>query len=203
MKKQTPQTEEYLEMLVRLKDMGKGCSVSEIAKGLDVSKASVSEMLRKLAVKGLVEFTPYSTPKLTKKGEREGQRILRKHKVIERFLDLLGVEKSRIHDEACVLEHAVSDEVEKAIEKFSCAEKGIECIKRLTDLKKDECGVIMALSGGSQACARLADMGLTIGARVCMSRPSSKIGPVEVRVRSSSLAIGRGLAQKIFVEVEK
>ena len=203
MQKHTPQTEEYLESLVRFKDKGEDATVSALSLELNVSKASVSEMLKKLAQKNLVEFSPYSTPVLTKMGEREGRRILRKHKIIERFLALLGVEKSKIHDEACVLEHAVSDEVEKAIERFSGQDKDIECIKRLTDLKKGECGSILVIEGGMQACGRLADMGLTIGAKVCMNRPSSRVGPVEIKVRQSSLAIGRGLAQKIFVEVAK
>jgi DtxR family Mn-dependent transcriptional regulator len=203
MHKHTPQTEEYLEALVRFKDKGKDASVSALSLELNVSKASVSEMLKKLTEKGLVQFSPYSTPTLTEKGEKEGRRILRKHKVIERFLTLLGVPKSKIHDEACILEHAVSDEVEEAIERFSGADKEIECIKRLSDLKKGECGSILVVEGGMQACQRLEDMGLTIGAHICMSRPSSRVGPVEIKVRSSSLAIGRGLAQKIFIEVEK
>jgi DtxR family Mn-dependent transcriptional regulator len=204
MKKQTPQAEEYLEALVRFKDKSEEPTVSKLAKELNVSKASVSQMLKKLADKKLVEFSRYSTPSLTQSGEEEGRKVLRKHLVIEKFLSLLGVKKSIVHEEACILEHAVSDEVERAIEKFAQNSKlGTQDFVRLTDLKKDECGKIIVIVGGRQACERLADMGLTIGASVCMSRPSSRIGPVEIKVRSSSLAIGRGLAEKIFVELRK
>lgn len=205
MKKHTPQAEEYLEAMVRFKESKKSATVSAIATELNVSKASVSEMLKKLAKKGLVEYSRYSTPKLTRKGEKEGKKILRKHRVLERFLALLGIRKSKIHHEACVLEHAISDDVEKALRTAITGNGRLvpEHIKRLTDLKEDECGKILVIMGGRNACQRLADMGLTVGATVCVSRASSRIGPVNIRIRSSSLAIGRGLAEKIFVGVEK
>ena len=78
-----------------------------------------------------------------------------------------------------------------------------EDIKRLTDMKNKEKGTVLFITGGRHACKRLTDMGLTPGTKVMLGRASNRMGPVEVLVRSSSLAIGRGLAEKVFVKVEK
>jgi DtxR family Mn-dependent transcriptional regulator len=199
-KKRSPETEEYLETLVRYKDMGKEPKVKELAKDLGVSSASVSEMLKKLSKKGLLKYERYGEIRLTRKGEELGRKVLRKHLLLERFLEFIGVRKNKIHDEACILEHALSDDVEKALRRTVVDR---ENVKRLTDMRTGERGTILFVSGGQRACKRLTDMGLTPGTRIEISRASSRAGPVELCIRSSCLAVGRGLAKKIFVEVVK
>ncbi len=199
-KKRSPEAEEYLETLVRYKDMGKEPKVKELAKDLGVSSASVSEMLKKLSRKGLLRYERYGKIQLTKRGEEFGRDILRKHLLLERFLEFIGVKRSRIHDEACILEHALSDDVEKALRRTMVDR---ENMKRLTDMRQGEEGTILFVSGGREACKRLTDMGLTPGTKVEVSRASSRAGPVELSIRSSCLAVGRGIARKIFVEVAK
>ena len=67
--KRSPETEEYLELLVRYKETKKQPKAKMLSKDLGVSAASVSEMLQKLAKKGLVDYKKYGEIKLTKKGE--------------------------------------------------------------------------------------------------------------------------------------
>ena len=132
--------------------------------------------------------------------------MLRKHRVVEKFLAFIGVKKGKIHEEACVLEHAISDDVERALKKTISSGKnklGRENLKRLIDMKKDEKGTILFVDGGKNDCQRLNDMGLTPGTTIIIGRASTRIGPVEVCIRSSCLAIGRGLASKVFVTVKK
>lgn len=203
--KRSPEIEEYLELLVRFKEGGKTPKVKALSEGLGVSAASVSEMLGKLAEKGLVEYERYGEIRLTREGEKEGRKVLRKHRFIEDFLVRIGLKEGRAHQEACALEHVLSDDVEKALRGAmgSGAEVGGKKLKRLSELKKGEEARILLVSGGKEACRRLTDMGLTPGTKVRLSRASSRVGAVEICVRSSCLAIGRGLAEKILVEVEK
>ncbi len=205
-KKRTPQTEEYLELLVRYKEQDKTPKVKDIAGDLGVSSASVSEMLNKLSRKGLVSYKRYGEIRLTPPGEEMGRSVLRKHRLIEKFLTLIGVRKTKVHEEACVLEHAVSDDVERALRKAiwkpENPEINAEGIKRLSELKKGASGHVMFITGGESACRRLMDMGLTPGTKLKITRSSSRMGPVEIIVRSSTLAIGRGLADKVFVKVD-
>jgi len=194
MQKGSPETEEYLEAIYRKKEKGEKARTNDLAQEIRVSPASVSEMLSRLARKGLVRYEPYKSVRLTKKGEEIGKRITEKHRLIEKFLAFLGI-RENIHEEACVLEHAVSDNIEKAIARL-VREKDI---RRISEMKKGDCGVVMLISAGAAAEKRLMEMGLTIGTRIRVERASTMMGPVEVRVRGSSLAIGRGLAQKVFV----
>lgn len=198
--------EEYLEAIVRYAEDGRQPKVKDLAKDLGVSPASVSEMLKKLAAKGLVHYKRYGDIRLTPEGESMGRSVLRKHRLLEKFLILIGVKKAKVHKEACVLEHAVSDDVEKALRKalWSADKPEIKAqdAMRLTELKKGEKGTILFITGGTLACRRLTDMGLTPGTRFKLTRSSSRMGPVEVQVRASRLAIGRGLAEKVFVKVE-
>jgi len=205
--KLSKEIEEYLEILYRFKEKEKTAQTKEIAEKLEVSNASVSEMLKKLSEKGLVKYEKYKGAELTKKGEELGKKVLRKHRLIEKFLTLLGVKKSKIHDEACVLEHAVSDDVEKALRNALLSSKNPEIkaenVKRAIDLKKGEKGKIVFIVGGMGVRRRLEDMGLTPETIITIKRPSKFVGPIEICVRSSCLAIGRKIAEKIFVEVVK
>jgi DtxR family transcriptional regulator, Mn-dependent transcriptional regulator len=203
-KRQSPEIEEYLETLVRYEEEGKAPKVKEIAKELKVSPASVSEMFKKLSSKGLAQYERYGDVKLTTKGKRLGKSILRKHRFIEKFLMFVGVKKNKIHHEACVLEHALSDDVEKALRsKFSGCIGNIEDVVPLSEMKTGGKGKIVLIRGGCDSSKRLTDLGLTPGTEIEVSRSSSRAGPVELILRSSCLAVGRGVASKIFVEVSK
>lgn len=195
--------EEYLEAIARLSEQKKEPTVKELSSMLGVSPASVSEMLRRLASSGFVECERYGRIRLTEKGKKEGKRVLRKHRIIEKFLGMLGVRRERLHDEACALEHAVSDEVEEAF--HAAIEKRAESprLRRLSELKDGESAWVILVSGGKSARGRLMEMGLTPGTKITVRRTSTRHGPIEVCVRSSCLALGKGVAEKILVEVSR
>ena len=81
---------------------------------------------------------------------------------------------------------------------------------RLTDLKDGESGIIMLIERSrgrrGRGCGfrrRLEDLGLTPGTEITMVKSALFNGPVEVYVRGSRLAVGRGMAERIFVEVKR
>jgi len=91
----------------------------DIAKCLNVSKASVSQMIKKLAKQGYIRIKPYFGISFTTKGFKEAKKLTRKHRIMEVFLnDVLKISKRNIHNEAHKLEHCVSDEVIKKLAKF-------------------------------------------------------------------------------------
>ena len=109
-------TEEYLEALYTLTQDGKVATTSDISKSLKIAPASVSEMLRKLADNGYANYSPYQGVTLTPKGFNMAQKMARKHRLLERFLhDVLRIGNDKVHQEACEMEHALSDEAERAL----------------------------------------------------------------------------------------
>ncbi len=109
-------TEEYLEAIYNLTQNGQTATTSAISKRLNIAPASATEMLRKLADEEYVNYSPYQGVTLTSKGLGIGERITRKHRLLERFLhDTLKIGNDKVHAEACAMEHALSDEAERAL----------------------------------------------------------------------------------------
>lgn len=108
--------EEYLEAVYRLEREGPGVTTSGLASSLGVAPASVSGMLKKLAKDGYVEQVARGEVSLTREGLAVAVRVLRRHRLAERLLtDVLGMPWDEVHAEACMLEHAISDRVEKQL----------------------------------------------------------------------------------------
>ena len=106
-------TEEYLEAIYRLEREGPGVTTSALASELGVAPASVSGMLKKLSGEGYIEHKARGDAKLTPKGLAVGVSVIRRHRLAERLLtDVLGMPWDAVHEEACKLEHAISQRVE-------------------------------------------------------------------------------------------
>jgi DtxR family Mn-dependent transcriptional regulator len=92
---------------------------SILAERLNISKAAVTDMLRKLKLDGLVHYEKYSAPTLTSKGEKLALSIIRKHRLWETFLNKhLGIPWEKVHQEAELLEHASSDYLTNHLDAF-------------------------------------------------------------------------------------
>jgi DtxR family transcriptional regulator, Mn-dependent transcriptional regulator len=109
-------TQEYLEALYTLTQDGKTAGTSEISRRLKIAPASVTEMLKKMADTGYVNYSPYQGVTLTPKGFEIAEKMTRKHRLLERFLhDVLKIGNDRVHQEACEMEHSLSDSTERAM----------------------------------------------------------------------------------------
>ena len=108
--------EEYLEALYNLSRDDKTVITTAISRRVKVAPASVTEMLRKLADGGYINYLPYQGVTLTPKGLRMAEKMTRKHRLLERFLhDMLKIGNDKVHDQACEMEHALSDETDRAM----------------------------------------------------------------------------------------
>lgn len=209
----TASVEEYLEAIYRLIEKGEKTTTTNISKLLKVAPSSVTEMLQRLEKEGYLKYEPYKYITLTNKGKDTGKRVVKRHRVVEKFLEIIGLQRHKIHNEACRLEHAISDDVERIIDKNIGYPEESPTGMQIPREKKDRKGrslvylqtggkgVVVSIRGGKGVVQRLTDMGLTPGTEITVTR-HAPFGPVEISVRGSKLAIGRGIAMKILVEVK-
>ena len=113
----TESIEDYIKAIFQIGEHGGSVQTSALAERLDVRPASVSNMLRRLATLGLIEYEPYHGAQLTPEGETLARRMVRRHRLIERFLvEFLDYPWEEVHSEAERLEHAVSPRFVEALD---------------------------------------------------------------------------------------
>jgi DtxR family Mn-dependent transcriptional regulator len=108
--------DEYLETMYEFYERDPLALVrtGDLSKALSVSPASATEMIQRLASKGLLEYTPYKGARLSKTGMRHGKKMKRRHRLAEVLLDILPFD-GNAHATACRLEHAIDDDLEVAL----------------------------------------------------------------------------------------
>ncbi len=120
----TPSLEDYLETIYDLSSRGQKVRVTDVASALGIAKSSVHLAMHALKDQGLVVQEHYGQIELTESGESAARIIRHKHDALLSFLvGVLGVESGVAEEEACKIEHAVSE---------STVEKIIALTKRLT-----------------------------------------------------------------------
>lgn len=107
----TPSEGEYLKFIYRKQvEEGEKLRASVLAKRFDVHSATITEVLQKLANKGLVKYTPYYGAEFTEEGIAEAQRLLRKHRILEVLLvRLLNYDARKACEEASKLDYHCSE----------------------------------------------------------------------------------------------
>ena len=91
--------EEYLEAIYSINERGEKAKNQELAEKLKVSPPSVTQMIKRMADEKLVEYEPYKGAALTGKGNALAQKVVRKHRLLERFLyDYLKLPFEKVHD---------------------------------------------------------------------------------------------------------
>lgn len=109
----SPVAQDYLKIIWSATEWaGDPITVTQLAGRMGVRAATVSDGIRRLADQGLLVHEPYGGIELTEAGRRGAVAMVRRHRLIETFLvEELGYSWDEVHDEAEVLEHAVSDEL--------------------------------------------------------------------------------------------
>ncbi len=110
----TSTVEDYLKCILLAEQEAPDLPVGtgQIAVALSVAPGTVTAMLKTLANSGLVSYEPYSGVSLTDPGRQLAVHVLRRHRLVELFLvRVMGLDWAEVHDEAELLEHAVSDRI--------------------------------------------------------------------------------------------
>ena len=102
--------EDYLEAILVLSKQGGGVRSIDIATMLSVSKPSVSHAMKLLREDGYIAMDRYGTVTLLEKGEEIASHIYERHTVLSKMLEYLGVNAEVAREDACKLEHDLSDE---------------------------------------------------------------------------------------------
>lgn len=192
-------------------------STSALAERLGVAPSSVTAMLKRLDELGLVRYEPYHGVTLTAAGERVALEVIRHHRLIEAFLaDALEMPWDRVHDEAEVLEHYISEDLERRIaDKLGNPELDPHgdpiptpelamAADRTMALGELEAGAVAVFARVSDSDPRLlrylAERGIRPGVALRVTDVQPFGGPVFVEVDGQEHALGGELAEKMRVD---
>ena len=112
--------EDYLETIFSLEAQHSEARAKDIADAMGVQRASVTNALQKLSLRGLINYQPYNVVTLTPEGFRTASRIVHRHKVLFDFLHtFLRIRPEIAEDTACKLEHHIDDESLETLTRFA------------------------------------------------------------------------------------
>jgi len=210
--------EDYLKAIFEVqRDHGK-VATTVLAERMGVAPASATGMIKKLAGLKLLRHSPYQGVVLTRAGEKLALEVLRHHRLLELYLaEALGYTWDQVHDEACRLEHVISeafeDKIFEALGRPTRDPHGEPIPTKdgkmpnadhesLSDLPPGVTGVISHVSKSNPEILRyLGARGLIPEATVEVVEKAPFEGPLTVRTGENSYVLGRQLASHIRVEV--
>jgi DtxR family transcriptional regulator, Mn-dependent transcriptional regulator len=204
--------EDYLEEIKRLEEDGERITATVLARILDVSLPSASEMLKRLAGEGYLSREKGGTILLTPDGRRLAHTMLRRHRLVECLLvQKLGMSWYEVHGEAHKLEHAISSRVEEAMAKaldypdycphgHPICPVDLRSLRRLTELSAGESGVVAQISElKEEVLPYLNEIGICPGAHVHVKDLAPLEGPMTIETDDGVTSLGRELAALVRV----
>jgi DtxR family Mn-dependent transcriptional regulator len=189
---------------------------SALAARLGVSPGTVTAMLKRMAEMGLVEHEPYHGVVLTESGERVALEVIRHHRLIEAYLaNALGMPWDRVHDEAEVLEHYISEDLEERIATAlgdpshdphgdPIPDRALALVNEegisLADLEPGEGGTFSRVSDSDSEMLRYLDQrGIRPGVELRLRAREPFDGPLFVEVGSGEHVLGHRIAAAMRV----
>jgi DtxR family Mn-dependent transcriptional regulator len=211
--------QDYLKTIYCLEKESGGVTVSRLAQALEVSAPSVTDMVKKLAARRLLAYTPYLSITLTKSGEKRALELVRHHRLVEAYLQkALSVGLDRLHEEADRLEHAISEDLEERMDLFLGRpvfdphgspipdSEGRVAKRELVasdSLEPGQEAVVSQLTCRSPAQLRhLESIGLVPGAKIGLEERDTGGGVVRLRIGARrAVTIGGQLARQVLVSL--
>ena len=214
----TEAVEDYAKAIYALERRGNGpVGTNALAERLGVSPGAATAMVKRLAELGLAKHELYHGTTLTKDGERVALEVIRHHRLIEAYLaEALGMPWDRVHDEAEVLEHYISEELEERIAaalgdpEFDphgdpIPDRELELEQEssgepLAELEPGELGVFTRVSDSDPAMLRyLGERGILPGARLEVVAKEPFDGPLTVACGDAEHVLGGELLRRMLV----
>ncbi|MBX5470012.1 MAG: metal-dependent transcriptional regulator [Thermoleophilaceae bacterium] len=213
--------EDYAKAIYTLQSASGGAvSTNAIAERLGVTAASASSMVRKLGSLGLVEHVPYRGVRLTQAGSRVALEVLRHHRLLELYLaETLDLPWDRVHDEAEVLEHHLSEQLEELIARKlgdpTHDPHGDPIPTRDLVLEEDRTVPLQSLEPGTRGrfvrvsdsdpemLRYLGERGIALGDEFEVLDKQPFDGPLQVRFGREQHVLGGALTRAMRAEVEE
>jgi DtxR family transcriptional regulator, Mn-dependent transcriptional regulator len=217
----SPAVEDYSKAIFALQSRSEEpVSTTALAARLGITAGSVSAMLKKLDELGLITHAPYRGVRLTADGRRLALEVIRHHRLLESFLaDSLGMPWDRVHAEAEILEHVLSDDLEQLIatklghptvdphgDPIPSAELELEetATHTMESLQPGARGIFVRISDSDPEMLRyLAGSGISPGDRFAVRARQPFGGPLFVVFGAREHAIGGQLARAMRVLLEE
>jgi DtxR family Mn-dependent transcriptional regulator len=192
--------------------------ISNLADRLGISPVSATEMVHRIVEQGLVEHERYKGVRLTDTGRRRAMKVIRRHRLWERFLtDKLGLPWEDVHDLACRLEHAAGQSVTEALAEFLAepplcphgnpipSTKGDLAVKKgvqLDTLRRGDGGIILRIRPETQEVLSLfAEKGIKPGLRIVVASVDEIDGLRTISIDGKENILGRRMSSHIVVAV--
>jgi DtxR family Mn-dependent transcriptional regulator len=208
--------EDYAKAIYALEQRSEEVTTNALAERLGVTAGSASGMVKRLGELGLVEHRPYHSVSLTEDGRRVALEVMRHHRLLELYLvKSLGVPWDRVHQEAEVLEHVLSEELEELIaeqlgdpthdphgDPIPTRELTIEegSTRSLQALEAGDSGTFTRVSDSDPEMLRfLAERGIAPGDEFEVVEKQPFDGPLFVRFGENLHVLGGGLARAMRV----
>lgn len=210
--------ENYLKAIYHLSIKTESVSTNQIAASLNTKAASVTDMLKKLAEKELINYAKYQGVTLTKAGEKIALNIIRKHRLWEYFLvEKLDFKWDEVHEVAEELEHISSKELVDRLDDFMGNPKydphgdpipdsngrfKAHELKPVSSIEVNKTGMISGVRDHSTAFLQyLEKMGLTIGKKVKVEEVNTYDHSVTLHVEDRKVHISHEVANNLLIAI--
>lgn len=212
--------EDYLKVIYQLETEGPGATTNNIAEMMEVSSASVTNMLKRLARLNLIEHTSYKGAKLTEAGCKIALEILRHHRLLELYLkEIMGYGWDEVHEEAEKLEHHISEQFEDKIAELLNypthdphgdpipTKDGIMpkmALLPLTDASINNQYIIGRVRDQEPELLRYFEkIGVIPGVEIRIIDKAPFSGPILVKLEDIEKTIGFNIAEQVYLVVEE
>ncbi len=211
--------ENYLKIIYHL-SLGKNALIqtNAIAEKIKIKAASVTDMMRKLSEKKLINYQKYQGVSLTEQGKNIAIDIVRKHRLWEVFLvDKLNFKWDQVHDIAEELEHISSGELVERLDEFlnfptsdphgdpipdKNGKLSSLAFIKLNKLEKGQKGIIMGVSEHSSAFLQhLERLGLTLGKSIIVTDIVDFDGSLELEMDRTKINVSREITKNLLIKI--
>jgi len=211
------QIENYIKNIYKLSEHEGKVTTSSLSEKLQISPASVSEMIKKLAEEGTLSHTPYKGVELTAEGKMLALRIIRKHRLWEMFLaEILHFSWDEIDHEAERFEHIMSDKMEEKIDEvlgYPLVDphgdpiptrdgeiKQIRSFPLSEGLEGSSVRIIRVSDSNSELLQYISSIGIALNKKIKIKQKMTFDQSVIITVNGKEQTISQKISQSIFVE---
>jgi DtxR family Mn-dependent transcriptional regulator len=215
----TQSIQDYLKYIYELSADGVPASTNDLAARLGVAAGSVTGMIQRLAgaTPPLILYKKHQGVTLTPEGERAALEVIRHHRLLETYLvQALGYSWDEVHEEACRLEHVISEDLEARIANIlgnpdhdphgdpipsADLTMPLEDSRPLASLRPGESSHIKRVNKEEPRFLRhLDELGLVLGATVSVEDYSEFDQNLTLRIGAKTAVVGRAISEYVFVD---
>jgi len=215
----TQNIQDYLKTIYELASRDGSASTSALAERLGIAPASVTGMIQRLsaAATPLVDYRKYQGVTLTPAGERAALKVIRSHRLLEAYLvKMFGYSWDAVHEEACRLEHVISEDLEARIaevlgnpvrdphgELIPTAQLNMpgDVSVPLTGLRPPQRAIVRRVDSEEPAFLRYLDeAGLVPGVQLQVLAYAPFDQNLQLRVNKNELVLGPAVTSRMYVE---